>query len=115
MPLTTRITCQNVELSPSEDAYARRLFSSLDRRLQRFPDPLLEATISPSGAPLQYDVDLRLRLEPHGRHLISHETAETVNLAMKLAVHEVKRQVIRQVAKQSGEPSFGVPSRRLPP
>jgi hypothetical protein len=62
----------------------------------------------------QVEVDLRVQLGTLGSHLISHQGAETVDRAVRLAVEDVERQLERQHAVQRGEPSFGVPSRRLP-
>lgn len=55
-----------------------------------------------------------MKLSPLGSHLISHQGAETVDRAVRIAVEDVERQLEREHAMQRGEPSFGVPSRRLP-
>jgi hypothetical protein len=44
--------------------------------------------------------------------LISHQSAETVDLSLGKAIHDVERQLERHHGKQRGQPSFGVPSRR---
>jgi hypothetical protein len=40
--------------------------------------------------------------------------AETADRAVHLAVRDVERQLERRHATQRGEPTYGVPSRRLP-
>ena len=115
MSLTTKLSRQNATLTAADEGYINRQFAALGRRVQKFPEPLVELTVAEHGGPRQFEVDLRLQLEPHGRHLISHQTAEVLTQAVKLAIQDVKRQLQRQFAKQSGEPSFGVPSRRPAP
>ena len=58
--------------------------------------------------------DLRVQLGPLAAHLISHQAAESADLAARLAVEDVERQLERRLAKQRGQPTYSVPSRRLP-
>jgi ribosome-associated translation inhibitor RaiA len=114
MALTSKVSRDNVSLSPAEEVRLERQLRGLERRLAHFPEPLVELTLARHEGPRRIDVDLRLRLEPHGRHLISHQSAETADQAVRLAIQDVKRELERQKAAQRGEPSFGVPSRRPP-
>ena len=70
--------------------------------------------VTPHGLQRQCEVDLRLQLGPLGPHLVSHQTAETVEAAVRQAVSDIERQLERRLARQRGEPAYGVPSRSLP-
>jgi len=44
--------------------------------------------------------------------LISHQVDETLHRAARRAIADAERELERRLAKQRGEPSFGIPSRR---
>jgi ribosome-associated translation inhibitor RaiA len=110
--LTINVHHQNVTLSEAEDDRLRRQLATLDKRLIHHPSPLAELTISHLSGPAHFEVDLRVQLAPLGAHLISHQTGATPHRAVRLAINDILRQIEREHAKQRGEPSFGVPSRR---
>ncbi len=114
MALTTRLNLRDLALSSIDEQRIHRQIDTLGRRLMHYPDPVVDLTLLEFPAPRRYSVDLRVQLGPLGSHLISHQSAETVDRAVHLAVRDVERQLERHQAKQRGEHSFGTPSRRRP-
>ena len=112
MAMETELILRSGHLSDVERERIDRQLASLAKRLQKFPDPRIEVAIE--AMPRRTDVDLRVSLGPLGGHLISHQSAETSDVAVKSAVDDAKRQLERRLATQRGEPTYGVPSRRLP-
>lgn len=103
-----------LELTSTEEERVRHQLASLERRLIHHPAPQAMLHIVAHRAQRQMEVDLRVQLEPHGIALISHQTAETADRAVRLAVEDVERQLERRHAEQRGEPAYGVVSRREP-
>jgi ribosome-associated translation inhibitor RaiA len=101
-------------LGPDEERHIRHHLERLGQRLTHFPEPLASVHLKRHELQRQVEVDLRVELGPLGAHLISHQSAETAVHAVRLAVEDVERQLERRLAKQRGEHSYGVPSRRLP-
>ncbi|GIW05534.1 MAG: hypothetical protein KatS3mg060_0339 [Dehalococcoidia bacterium] len=101
-------------LTEAEEARFARHFDGLEARLQHFPDPLVEATVREHPSQRRVELSLRVSLGPLGGHLVSHQAAETLDKATRLAVSDVERQLERRLAKLRGEPAFGEPSRREP-
>jgi ribosome-associated translation inhibitor RaiA len=101
-------------LGLDEERHIRHHLERLGERLSHFPQPI--ATVVLKRHPMQREVEVALRVElgPLGEHLISHQAAETAIHAVRLAVEDVERQLERRLAKQRGEHTYGVPSRRLP-
>jgi ribosome-associated translation inhibitor RaiA len=114
MALTTVFTLRDVSLNDAEKQRIERQLKRLERRLGHYPEPVAEVTLIEHVAARRFEVDLRVQLGPLGSHLISHQSAETVDRAVHLAVEDVERELERQIAKQRGEHSFGTPSRRRP-
>lgn len=114
MPLQTIIRTSGVSLSSSDEWQVHHQLDALERRLIHHPDPKASLMLTRHRDQRQVEVDLRVELGPLGSHLISHQGAETVDRAVHLAIKDVERQLERRHAAQRGEPSFGVPSRRLP-
>jgi ribosome-associated translation inhibitor RaiA len=114
MALKTLLDTGDVALPATEHRRIMRHLEALDRRLVHHPDPSADVVIKRHPTRRQFDVDLRVQLGPHGQHLISHQIGVTAAHAVRLAVEDVERQLERKHAMQRGEPSFGVPSRRLP-
>lgn len=114
MALTTRIMLHGLTLTSAEEGRILRLMDVLERRLGAAPEPLAELQLTHHAAQRRTEVDLRLLLNPLGRHLVSHQAAETPEHAVRLAVEDVERQLERLHASQSQEASYGVPSRREP-
>lgn len=115
MALETIIRTSGVSLSSSDERRVQHRLDALERRLIHHPDPKASLMLTRHREQRQVEVDLRVELGPLGSHLISHQGAETVDRAVHLAIEDVERQLERKHAAQRGEPSFGVPSRRLPP
>jgi len=114
MTLETTLTVRGVEINAAEEARILHQLDALGERLLHEPEPLAELVVDHSPAQRRVYVDLRVLLNRLGTHLISHQSAETVDRAVRLAVEDVERQLERHHAQQRGEASFGVPSRRLP-
>jgi ribosome-associated translation inhibitor RaiA len=114
MALETIIRATGMSLSGDVEARVQHQLSALDRRLAHHPAPKAWLVLTRHREQRQIEVDLRVELGPLGSHLVSHQAAETVDRAVRLAVDDAERQLERVHAVQRGEPSFGVPSRRLP-
>jgi ribosome-associated translation inhibitor RaiA len=110
-----RVEWHGLAVSADEEARLRAKLRGLERRVRQEPAPAAIVTITQHPAQRRFDVSFRLELGPLGPTLISHNWAETVDLAVERAVDDVERELERHLAKQRGEPSFGVPSRRRPP
>lgn len=114
MALETKLDVHNLVLSNDEDRRIRQHLAGLERRLIHRPDPTAVLQLEEHTARRQVQADLRVRLGPLGPQLISHQAAPTADHAVRLAVEDIKRQLERRTARQRGEHSYGVPSRRLP-
>jgi ribosome-associated translation inhibitor RaiA len=114
MALSVEIHHRGSTLEPIEQRRIERQLRSLERRMANFPDPRAELALAPAAQQRLVRVDLRVALGPHGGHLVSHQEAETADLATKRAVDDVKRQLERRLSSMRGEAAYGVPSRRLP-
>jgi ribosome-associated translation inhibitor RaiA len=97
-----------------EEQRIRRQLAGLDKRLVHHPEPSIVLVLDHSPEQRRVEADLRLQLGPLGGHLVSRKAAETADQAVRLAVEAIERQLERRTAGQRGEPTFGVPSRRLP-
>lgn len=114
MALATIVNNRNVTLSAADEARLQHQLEALDRRLVHEASPVAEIGLTQLEGPKRVEVDFRLRLGPLGAHLISHQSAASVQRATRLAINDIERQLEREHAKQRGEPTFGVPSRRRP-
>jgi ribosome-associated translation inhibitor RaiA len=114
MALEVQLETRRCELSEAEVARIRNQLRGLERRLEHFPEPTAMLVVEEHEAQRRVTVELRVQLGPLAGHLISHQTAETPDRAVRLAVDDVERQLERRLATQRGQPTFGVPSRRLP-
>ncbi|MCS6801760.1 MAG: HPF/RaiA family ribosome-associated protein [Chloroflexota bacterium] len=103
-----------LKMSEAEKERFIRHFDGLEARLRHFPEPIVEASVTEHPAQRRVELNLRVSLGPLGGHLVSHQSAETLDKATRLAVSDVERQLERRLAKQRGEPTFGQPSRREP-
>lgn len=112
MVLTTRLSLRNLSLSDVTETRIRRKIDTLARRLAHYPDPIADLTLTEYPAPRRFGAELRVQLGPLAPHLISHQSGETVDRVVGLAVRDVERQLEKRQAKQRGEPSYGTPSRR---
>jgi hypothetical protein len=91
-----------------------RHLKSLEQRTTHFADPVARIRLSAQRLPRLVQVDLRVALGPREADLISHQSAETPDHAVRLAVQDIERQLERKISQLRGEESWGVPSRRLP-
>jgi ribosome-associated translation inhibitor RaiA len=114
MALETALKTQGFELTDVEERHVRHHLDGLERRLVHRPEPTATLMLKRQPQARRIDVSLRVQLGPLGSHLISHQSAETADRAVKLAVEDVERQLERQDAQQAGEQAYGIPSRRLP-
>ena len=115
MPLHKIVDVRHgLTLTPDEQRRIEHQLEALERRLVHHPEPTVKLEIELHPDQRQLGADLRLQLGPLGPHLISHQSAETADRAVRLAVEDLERQLERRLARQRGEPTFGVPSRRLP-
>lgn len=114
MALNSTVSAEGFALTDEERRRVDRRLAALEKRLVKHPEPKAVLRLVAYPGPRRIEADLRVQLGPLGNHLISHQQAETPDLAARLAVADVARQLERQHAAQRGEPSFGVPSRRLP-
>jgi ribosome-associated translation inhibitor RaiA len=112
--LELTLKTHNFELPQAEERRIYGQLRALERRLMQHPDPRAVLQLTPHEAQREVEADLRVQLSPLGSHLVSHQSAETASHAVRLAVADIERQLERHHAKQRGEPSFGVVSRRAP-
>jgi flavodoxin len=112
--LERKIQLTNVTLTPVEERRIERHLDRLERRLTHYPSPSVTLVLRQRPMPRQVDVDMQVHLTPGGTHLISHQTAETADHAVALAIDDVLRAYERHRSTVTHEPSYGVPSRREP-
>jgi ribosome-associated translation inhibitor RaiA len=114
MSLSTTIECGRCRLNRSELERIRRRLASLERRLVHFAEPMATLVLDEHEQQRRVTADLRVELGHRAATLVSHQSAETADRAVKLAVEDIERQLERRLAHQRGQPTYGVPSRRLP-
>lgn len=114
MTLDTTLRTHGITLTDAERRRIDHHLAVLDRRLQHRPSPTAILVLEEHRGRRQIEADLRVQLGPLGDHVVSHQSAETADRAVRLAVEDVERQLERKTAGQRGESTFGVPSRRLP-
>jgi hypothetical protein len=115
MTLKIRLEVQGCTLTAVERQRIEAHLASLDRQLLAHrPDPRAVLVLRRHAAQRQIEANLQVQLGPLGAHLVSHQSAETADRAVRLAVADVERQVERRLGSQRGEATFGVPSRREP-
>jgi hypothetical protein len=114
MALHLQLNAHDLVLSDDEERHIRQRLVSLERRLIHRPEPTADLVLTHLAGPPRVQASLRLRLGPLGPQHVSHEIAPTVDQAVRLTVQEIERQLERRTARQRGEHTYGVPSRRLP-
>jgi hypothetical protein len=114
MALNLQIHTGAERLGEYQEAKIRHHLRHLERRLVHFPEPAAVLTLRRHQAQRRVTVDLRVELGPMAGELVSHQAAETPEHAVRLAIEDTERQLERRLATQRGEPTYGVPSRRLP-
>ena len=108
------VVSADAPLGSGEETHIRRQLEKLGKRLTHFPEPSADVVLKQQHGQQRVDVALRVELGPLGNHLISHQWGKTADHAVRLAVADVERQLERRLAKQRGEHTYGVPSRREP-
>lgn len=114
MALNVELHTGDEPLAEQQDIRVRRHLRRLEERLVHFPEPSAILTLRRQPAQRRVSVDLRVELGPMAGELVSHQAAGTPDHAVRLAVEDAERQLERRLATQRGEPTYGVPSRRLP-
>jgi ribosome-associated translation inhibitor RaiA len=114
MTLRTQLTVDGLVLSEPDRRRIEHRLRALERRLAHHPDPAATLVLRPYPGGQGVEANLRVQLGPHGTHVVSHRAAPAPAHAVRLAAEDVERQLERRHAAQRGEPTFGVPSRRLP-
>jgi ribosome-associated translation inhibitor RaiA len=114
MSLSIQVDLQGLTLPGVDQRRMRSHLRSLERRLKNRPEPAAVLVLREHPDQRRVEADVRVQLGPLGPTLVSHQEAETPDLAIKRAVEDVERELERQVSEQHGDASFGVPSRREP-
>jgi len=114
MALERVLKVNGVALNPVDERRIHHHLDVLEQRLANHAEPTAVLVLTQHRDQRQIEVDLRVQVSPLASHLISHQRAETADRAVRLAIEDVERQLERRHAAQRGEPTFGVPSRRLP-
>lgn len=114
MTLSTHLDLHGLSLSPVDERRIYAHLHRLERRLDKRPGPSAVVVLRHHADQRRVEVDLRIELGPLGPTLVSHQAAQTPDLATKRAVEDVERELERLVSEQRGEAAFGLPSRREP-
>ncbi|MCC6791456.1 MAG: HPF/RaiA family ribosome-associated protein [Thermomicrobiales bacterium] len=114
MALEIQMHTTNVVITPAQQERIDRQFESIERRLSDAPDPVARLTLKSQDEQRVVTADLRITLGTKAMELISHQSAEKPDHAVRLALEDAERQLERLRSQQRGEPAYGVPSRRLP-
>jgi len=114
MTMEISLTIEGYALAEDEERRIMRQLGVLERRLVHRPEPTTRLVLRQERLQRTIAAQLQVQLGPLGPSLISHQRAATAERAVRLAVADIERQLERQLAKQRAEPTYGVPSRRLP-
>ncbi len=114
MALETTLKTVGFTLGEAERRGVEHQLEALERRLTNHPDPKAGLVLTKHAGQRRIEANFSVQVGPLGHHLISHQGAETAEHAVRLAVKDIERQLERRLATQRGDPTFGVPSRRLP-
>jgi ribosome-associated translation inhibitor RaiA len=115
MALEIKMTLNGLTLTELQERRIRRHLARLDRHyLARRPEPKAALVFRRHESQRRIELNMQVQLGPLGGHVVSHQTAETPEHAVRLAVDDIERQLERLRASLQGQPTYGVPSRRLP-
>jgi hypothetical protein len=114
MPLEVQLHSGDCQLGAEQEQRIRLQLRALEGRLVHFSEPVARLVLRQQGEQRRIYVDLRIELGPKGGELISHQSAETPEHAVRLAIEDAERELERRLSSQRGEATFGVPSRRRP-
>jgi ribosome-associated translation inhibitor RaiA len=114
MTSSIQLEVQGLTLSDVDQRRLRAHLRSLERRLKNRPAPAAVLVLHQHADQRRVEADLRIELGPLGPTLVSHQAAETPDLAIRRAVEDIERELERQVSGQHRDASFGVPSRGEP-
>ncbi|MFN8632664.1 MAG: HPF/RaiA family ribosome-associated protein [Chloroflexota bacterium] len=112
MTLTITLERHGVQLNDAQEARVRHHLTGLGKRLENRPEPIATLAFAGPNGKNEILVNLRVQLGPLGPTLTSSSAAPTPDRAAHLAIQAVERQLEKLVARQRGEPTYGVPSRR---
>ncbi len=114
MTLSIQLSVDGTKLDEEAEAKIQRMLEHFGRRVSHYSEPKAVARFQSHGDQRTTEVDLRIELGSHAGELISHQSAPTADRAARLAIEDLERQLERRLSTQRGEPTYGVPSRRLP-
>jgi ribosome-associated translation inhibitor RaiA len=114
MALKRTIETRRCSLSAIEQDRIDSQFERLERRLEHYAEPAATLVLEAYEPQRRVTADLHLVFGHRAAGLVSHQSAGTADQAVRLAVEDIERQFERRLAKQRGQPAFGVPSRREP-
>ncbi len=112
--MATELLTPKTHLSPESAKRIQRHLDSLEKRLTKFHNHDVTLTIKDKSTERRFTADALVSLGVDGIELVSHNQGETADLAARLAIEDIERQLERHMATLRGEPSFGTPSRREP-
>lgn len=110
--LTREVVFRSEPATPEEDRRIDHHIDAFAPRVKHYPEPRLHIVLDRHQRAPHATVETRLQLGPLGPSLISHQQGASFDQAVKHAIEDLEKQLERHVAKQRGEPAFGVPSRR---
>ena len=102
MTMVRRIQTHAISLAEVENRRIQHHLDRLERRLQRYPEPIATLVVTAQQSGRRITADLRVQLGHLGEHLISHEHSDTADSAVRLATEDIERQVERLQATHAG-------------
>ena len=112
MPI--ELNTPKTHLTPEAEKRIQRHLDSLEKRLAKFSNPQTIVTIRDRTTERRFTADILLQTGVDGTEMVSHQSGETAEQAVRQGVEDIERQLERYVSGLRGEPSFGTPSRREP-
>ena len=112
--MATELLTPKTHLSPESARRIQRHLDALEKRLTKFHNHDVKLTIKDKSTERRFTADALVSLGVDGVELISHNQGETAEMAARVAIEDIERQLERHMANLRGEPSFGTPSRREP-
>lgn len=110
--LTREVVYRTEPATPEEERRIEHHIDAFAPRVKHYPEPRVHFVLDRHQRAPHATVESRLQLGPLGPSLVSHQQGASFDQAVKHAIEDLERQLERHLAKQRGEPSFGVPSRR---
>lgn len=110
--LTREVVYRSQPATPEEERRIERQIEAFARRVKHYPGPRIHLVLDRHERAPHATVQTRLQLGPLGPSLVSHQQGASFDQAVKHSIEDIERQLERHLAKQRGEPAYGVPSRR---